>query len=529
MATPYNRKSLAEHIGSGHDTASVAKIFNRSIDFIEHEQQTREYQYYLDLYLESLTREQREVKDTAERALTLPLPIPGPPGEGASTFSGFLDPFPESLQGRDYGSLIPFSEYALEPFPQSLDDTFYPSLLGFQPNRERETARDILDLFDGVREIVADYMLELLGDLIPQPTGPDLITLLNALPVGRRLNYNWLDGRPSIPLNTASWHGAWRTETAYVSGSIVTDNNNVFIYIVDIPATNTTRPGDDTHDRVEHLDVGSPMDIIDVEKARLVFTFWRRGGDSFELEIVPNDIYNLFIGMNVEQKADIRTVINAANANGHSIAALLDAAIGTSWKEVNTGPRGPAGPASTVPGPRGLRGPAGPASTVPGPRGPAGPASTVPGPKGDKGDKGDQGDRGPRGPAGDVASITAQTIIGAILAGSVQQKVEVRTIIDAAARVHNHDGRYYKKTESDTRFATRTHTHPASTPTISIIHKSITSDTRELTYGAAGDLLIHQIASAGTDNGSIKIAVGPDTLRRPPSGSAYSLYIISFR
>ena len=55
------------------------------------------------------------------------------------------------------------------------------------------------------------------------------------------------------------------------------------------------------------------------------------------------------------------------------------------------GERGPAGAASTVPGPQGPRGatgPAGAASTVPGPQGPAGAASTVPGPAGSDGSNG---------------------------------------------------------------------------------------------------------------------------------------------
>jgi hypothetical protein len=54
---------------------------------------------------------------------------------------------------------------------------------------------------------------------------------------------------------------------------------------------------------------------------------------------------------------------------------------------------GPAGPASTVPGPQGPPGPKGD-------QGPAGPASTVPGPQGPAGPKGDQGPLGPSGPPG---------------------------------------------------------------------------------------------------------------------------------
>ena len=400
MAQVYSRKSLAETIGAGHDTASAAKLFNRSIDFIEHEQQTREYQYYLDIYLDSIARRTRQTERTAERGLTLPIPIepPEPTGDGTTRRTGGMQPFSvDGMQGRTYGPMIPFNRYdTLKMLPYTgdpMDDrpTGTP-MLGRLP-RKRESGEDILRLFDGVPDLVRDYMFDLIEERIPDPTGPELITLLRALPVGSRLNFNWLDGAPTIPLNTASWHGAWQSETAYVSGSIVTDNNNVFIYIVDIPATNTTRPGEDTADRVEHLDVGSPMDIIDVEKAGLVFTYWRRGGDSFELTLTADDIYALFVSMNAEQKRDMRTVINAAPNNGGSIAALLDGALGTSWRQTNTGP----------PGPRGLMGL-----------------------------QGIQGLRGLQGPPGDAASFTLGNLLTLLAGATIQQKVDIRTIINAA-------------------------------------------------------------------------------------------------
>jgi len=74
-------------------------------------------------------------------------------------------------------------------------------------------------------------------------------------------------------------------------------------------------------------------------------------------------------------------------------------------------PTGPAGAASTVPGPTGpqglsITGPAGAASTVPGPTGAAGAASTVPGPTGPAG-----GPTGPQGPAG-----TGGVSLGLVLA-----------------------------------------------------------------------------------------------------------------
>jgi hypothetical protein len=78
-----------------------------------------------------------------------------------------------------------------------------------------------------------------------------------------------------------------------------------------------------------------------------------------------------------------------------------------------TGPTGPAGPASTVPGPAGPTGPAGAASTVPGPQGPVGPASTVPGPTGPQGPTGPAGAAstvpGPTGPAGADSTVPGPT------------------------------------------------------------------------------------------------------------------------
>lgn len=103
-----------------------------------------------------------------------------PGRDAASQFQGFLDPFPESLSPRYYGALLPFSEYALEPFPNSLDDRFYSELLGVQANREPESARDILNLFDGVPEQVGDYIWNLIMDRVPDPTADATYDLIRS-------------------------------------------------------------------------------------------------------------------------------------------------------------------------------------------------------------------------------------------------------------------------------------------------------------------------------------------------------------
>ena len=232
---------------------------------------------------------------------------PGRDGIGGSNRrTGGMQPFGiDGMMGRHYGPMIPFNRYnKIRMLPYSGEPmTGKPSgepMLGRFP-KKRQSGEDILDLFDGIPEMVRDYMVELIEDRL-RPDGPELIELLNGLPIGSRLQFSWLDGAPTIPLNTASWHGAWRSETAYVSGSIVTDGGNVFIYIVDIPATNTVRPAADTASRVEHLDVGSPLDITNVTSAGLVFTFTRRDGSQFTLEITEAHIYHAFLAMSESRR-----------------------------------------------------------------------------------------------------------------------------------------------------------------------------------------------------------------------------------
>ena len=235
-------------------------------------------------------------------------------GGGRIRRTGGMQPFgSDGMEGRRYGPMLPFNTNNLggmRPFtcdPMTGKPSGTP-MTGRFP-KKREGAQDILHHLDGQPELVANYMWDLIMDRVPDPTGSEIVSILNALPIGSRLQYSWLDGQPSIPLNTASWHGAFQLRTAYTSGSIVTDAGGVFIYITDIPATNTTRPASDS--RAEALDVGSPLDITNVAKAGLTFTFTRRTG-TFSLTISPTDIYGAIGNMTPTQLMGLRNLIGAA-------------------------------------------------------------------------------------------------------------------------------------------------------------------------------------------------------------------------
>lgn len=239
-----------------------------------------------------------------------------PGRDGSNRRTGGMQPFSDDgMMGRRYGPMIPFNRYNRpRMLPYTGDGmTGKPSgdpMRGRLP-KKREGAQDILQHLDGQPELVAEYMWDLIMDRVPDPTGSEIVSILMALPIGSRLPFSWLDGQPSIPLNTASWHGQFQLRTAYSAGSLVTDAGNVFIYIVDIPATNTIRPGADAASRVEHLDVGNPLDITNVAKAGLTFTFTRRTG-TFSLTITPTDIYNAIGNMNPTQLIGLRNLIGAA-------------------------------------------------------------------------------------------------------------------------------------------------------------------------------------------------------------------------
>ncbi len=243
-----------------------------------------------------------------------------PGRDGSNRRTGGMQPFGiDGMMGRHYGPMIPFNRYNKpRMLPYSGEPmTGKPSgepMLGRFP-KKRQSGEDILDLFDGIQERVTDYMWDLIMDRIPDPTGSEIVSILNALPVGSRINFNWLDGAPTIPINTASWHGAWKTETAYVSGSIVTDGGSVFIYIVDIPATNTTRPSADTASRVEHLDVGGPLDIVNIQKWGLIFQFTRRNGEYVNFEFTAADVLQILWNFDTTQEQHARWALGAAAAD----------------------------------------------------------------------------------------------------------------------------------------------------------------------------------------------------------------------
>ena len=186
-----------------------------------------------------------------------------------------MNPFHDSgMQGRSYGPMIPFNFNGLggmNPFHDGM--TGKPSgdpMRGRLP-KKREGAEDILYHLDGQPDLVKDYMWDLIMDRVPElrdadetynlifsrlqgytdpftptekgklrdietratadQTAAEVIAILNALPVGQRLNINWFDGELSIPTNTASWHGQFQLRTAYTSGSIVVDAGKcIYLY-----------------------------------------------------------------------------------------------------------------------------------------------------------------------------------------------------------------------------------------------------------------------------------------------------------
>ena len=272
-----------------------------------------------------------------------------------------IKPFNRGIHGKFYRGVTPFYR-GLKPFYRGIHGGFHRGISGIQDEKRSQDAVDVLNMFDGVPELVADYMWDLIMDRIPaatqlrneeetynlirariegyvqgyteaftateksklagvetgataDQTASELLALLLALPEGTRLPYSWLDGRPTIPMDTLAWGGQWRTLTAYSDGTIVVDNNNVFLYLVDIPATNTTRPGDDLATNVEHLDIGSPEDMTHASNSGLTITFTRRSGASFNITITPTDIYNAINAMTTEQKTGLRNIISAAAAN----------------------------------------------------------------------------------------------------------------------------------------------------------------------------------------------------------------------
>ena len=81
----------------------------------------------------------------------------------------------DSMRGRRYGPMLPFNinglggmrPYAMDPMDNKPSGT---PMTGRFP-KKRQSAEDILRMFDGVPELVADYMWDLIMDRIPAPTG----------------------------------------------------------------------------------------------------------------------------------------------------------------------------------------------------------------------------------------------------------------------------------------------------------------------------------------------------------------------
>ena len=347
MARPFSIDNLAHLIVvEGYDTASAAEYFSVKVSFIENEQKKAAYKRAFNRFSRQYRNEDRNED--------------GKDGKDAPVNFYKVKPFYRGVHGKFYRGIRAFPEYRVKPFYRGVHGGFHRGVSGTETEKREQDTKDILALFDGVPELVADYMWEKIMDRVPSPTqlrtesetynliqtriqgyvqgytqaftqgektklagiepnatadqtALEIIAILMALPVGSRLPINWFDGNLNIPTNTASWHGAFQLNTAYTSGSIVTDGGNVFIYIKDVPETNTTRPGADTA-RAEHLDVGSPLDLTNVGKSGLTFTFTRRNGSSVTLTITSADILTAIQNMSASQKSSLRTTIGAQQA-----------------------------------------------------------------------------------------------------------------------------------------------------------------------------------------------------------------------
>ena len=97
--------------------------------------------------------------------------------DGSNRRTGGMQPFRlDSMEGRRYGPMIPFNRYNRKRMlPYSGEPmTGKPSgdpMRGRYP-KKRQSGEDILDLFDGVPELVADYMWNLIADRVPPGDSP---------------------------------------------------------------------------------------------------------------------------------------------------------------------------------------------------------------------------------------------------------------------------------------------------------------------------------------------------------------------
>ena len=219
----------------------------------------------------------------------------------------------DRMEGRRYGPMTPYNtKGAMMPLhfdPMEGKPSGTP-MLGRYP-KKRQGASDLLHTLDGQPDIVKEWIWDLIMDRVPElRTGQQLTDVLRLVPRGQRLNINYFDGSLNIPTNTIKFEANFKLNTAYEAGDIVIDGDNVFIYVEDVPATNTVRPAADS--RAEHLDAGSPLDLVNIVKRGLIFTVTRRGGDIIRMEITPSDILGAIQAMTDQQKTQIRTEIDAS-------------------------------------------------------------------------------------------------------------------------------------------------------------------------------------------------------------------------
>ena len=95
-------------------------------------------------------------------------------------------------------------------------------------------------------------------------TGAPIVDLIEALSGRDRLNYDAIRNKPTIPLDSTIWSGQYAANTAYDAGDIVYDGNNIWLFRVAVPNTNTaTDPS--TITGAEQIDVGGPTDVTAIE------------------------------------------------------------------------------------------------------------------------------------------------------------------------------------------------------------------------------------------------------------------------
>ena len=137
-------------------------------------------------------------------------------------------------------------------------------------------------------------------------TGAEIVGLLEALGVGNRLNYSWLDGKPTIPIDTTIFFGPYAASTAIPANRLVTYNNDVYWTIAAIPSSNTDAP--DANSNFEQLDIGSPNDLVGMSINNNVITVNRRNGTSFTITL-PTSTSG---GITTEENRFERLLVNAA-------------------------------------------------------------------------------------------------------------------------------------------------------------------------------------------------------------------------